>query len=271
MMLSDEEKKLRVKDRKDIPFHRFILERNRNWAVFRVNNNYRFVVIIAMALQFFADICCLMLSFVRGLWTSYAINPLLIILSCFGMFGAIRIEPVSLFIHAIGCYIGLFIIVVGCAEVNANDSSAAIVWALHAPGVMDLICALLTTFMASSIVTRCCCYGCCGLHRMGPNDDSACAVEEGHGNAANVAAEPAAAPEQAAPAPAPTTTTTPSGPANHAPDSQVSSSSSSSSVSSRDGDVEMKPSAGVAGNNAENFSELDDDAKMAALQNKSSP
>jgi len=254
-MLSDEEKKLRVKDVKDIPFNRAILDKNREWVMFRSNNVYRMIVLIAMIVQFLADICCLFLSFIRGIWTSWAINPLLIILACFGIFGASRVEPISLFIHAIGCYVGLLIIVIGCAD-NYAEYSDAVVWAMHAPGVVDLVCALLTTFMASSIVQCCCCGGCCGLHRVNrsTNENLAPAnLEEGRGGA-EAEADAAAAT---------TTTTSTPGAANHRADSVV----SSSSASTDDGDVEMQNAANMSEEkvveNGVNIDELDDDAKMA--------
>jgi len=253
-MLSDEEKKLRVKAVKDIPFNRFVLSKNRAWPMFRANNYYRMIVLTAMVLQFLADICCLFLSFIRGIWTSWAINPLLIILACFGVFGAIRVEPVSLFIHAIGCYIGLFIIIIGCTD-NYVEYSEAIVWALHAPGVIDLICALMTTFMAASIVRCGCCGTCCCLHSADDpaNDNvSPYAVEEGDAHAAA----------------APTTTTSSANPSQ--PAVQRVASGSVSSESSAEGGVEMQQAAQMgdrANNGGEvNFDELDDEAKMAALQ-----
>jgi len=226
-MLSDEQKKYRVKSSSDIPLNRCVLDKNREWVMYRSNNYYRMVVFTTMALQFVADICCLMLSFVRGLWTSWAINPLLIILACFGFFGAVRVEPISLLIHAIGCYIGLLIIIIGCAD-NYARFGDAIVWAMHAPGVVDLVCALMTTIMAASI-THCGCGACC-LHSQGSRD-----LEEGNRPSASAA------------------------PANNQP------------VSSADANgVEMEqPQSRNAPNDDDvNFDELDDDAKIAALQKK---
>jgi len=249
-MLSDEEKKIRVKKESDIPFRRVILRKNMSWVMFRSNNYYRAAVLVLMIIQFIADIACLCLSSVRGIWTSWAINPILIICACFGLFGTIRIEPISLFIHAIGCYVGLFIIFVGCLEVTVRDSSQAvedslqkgIVWALHAPGILDLICALLTTFMAASLIRCCgfcnCCSHCCCLRRADDdrnNNVSPSSMEEGNSRESVHANTNE---------PAPPTTSSDNAEAKDA-----------ATINSKD-------------TNEENFDDLDDEAKMLALQKK---
>jgi len=235
-MLSDEEKKLRVKKEKDVPLLRFVLAKRRDWVMFRKNNVYRQIVLFVMVIQFFADICCLLLSFVRGIWTSWAINPLLIVLACFGAFGAVRVEPVSLFIHAFGCFIGLLIIVIGCTVIQV-DEGEPIVWALHAPGIMDLICAVLTAIMGASLIRCGCCHNCCCLHQDYSNDNDAPArVEQGNAGNAGTASSPS--------------------------ENQPSSADSHS--------VEMEPAAAMCNEPAEdeNFDDLDDEAKMLALQKK---
>ena len=233
-MLSDDEKAKRVKKDGDIPLRRAVRAKMMDWARFRANNTSRFVGVCGMVIQVLADICCLLLSFVRGSWMSWAVNPLLILLACFGIFGALRVEPVSLFIHSIGCYIGLLIIVIGCG-VDYAKNKESVVFAIHAPGVVDLICAFLTLFMAVSIVGCGCCGRCLCLNTMPRGDDGENAPGNANAGAPATAAMPSAPPE----------------PVQNRQESNADCSCASEQV-------EMEP--------AVNFDDMDDESKMRYLE-----